>query len=238
MNDPENFLSRWSRRKRTAAEETEHVEPASPETAAKDQPPADTQESSPEIESVDEKKEKAAEPAFDLSKLPSIESITAETDIRAFLAPGVPTELTRAALRRAWVIDPKIRDFIEIAENQWDFTAPGVPGFDLSPPTGDIKQMLAQILPKSLGGELPAEEGVKGPDAATSSIESPSHRNVTEAPPESRESSEPEQEKIAQHAPALSAYNSVTENGAPQKVSALQEERPTPKRGHGGAMPR
>ena len=238
MNDPENFLSRWSRRKRTATEETEHVEPASPETAAKDRPPADTQESSPEIESVDEKKEKAAEPAFDLSKLPSIESITAETDIRAFLGPGVPRELTRAALRRAWVIDPKIRDFIEIAENQWDFTAPGVPGFDLSPPTGDIKQMLAQILPKSVGGELPAEEGVKGPDAATSSIESPSHRNVTKAPPESCESHEPEQEKIAQQAPALSADNSVTENGAPQKVSALQEGRPTPKRGHGGAMPR
>jgi hypothetical protein len=246
MNDPENFLSRWSRRKRTAAEETEHVEPASTETAAKDRPPADTQESSPEIESVDKKKEKAAEPAFDLSKLPSIESITAETDIRAFLAPGVPTELTRAALRRAWVIDPKIRDFIEIAENQWDFTAPGVPGFDLSPPTGDIKQMLAQILPKSLG-ELPAEEGVKAPDAATSSIESPSHRNVTEVPLESGESHEPEREKIAQHDPGTSVENSETENAAPQKVpalqepqkvSALQEERPTPKRSHGGAMPR
>ena len=94
--------------------------------------------------------------------------------------------------------------------------------------------MLAQILPKSVGGELPPEEGVKGPDAATSSID----RNVTKAPPESRESHEPEQEKIAQQAPVLSADDSVTENGAPQKVSALQEERPTPKRGHGGAMPR
>ena len=32
------------------------------------------------------------EPPFDLTKLPPIESITAETDIRAFLAPGVPAE--------------------------------------------------------------------------------------------------------------------------------------------------
>ena len=238
MNDPENFLSRWSRRKRTAVEEGEPVEPASPETAARDRPPEDTQESSREIESVDEKKEKAAEPAFDLSKLPSIESITAETDIRAFLAPGVPTELTRAALRRAWVIDPKIRDFIEVAENQWDFTAPGVPGFDLSPPTGDIKQMLAQILPKSMSDESSPKEGSKEPDPATSSIERSSHRNVTEAPLEGRESHEPEQEKIAQRAPAVSDDNPDSENAATQKVSALQEERPTPKRGHGGALPR
>jgi Protein of unknown function (DUF3306) len=45
----------------------------------------------------------SAEPAFDVTKLPPIESITADSDIRAFLAPGVPPELTRAALRRAWL---------------------------------------------------------------------------------------------------------------------------------------
>ena len=48
-------------------------------------------------------------------------TITAETDIRAFLQKGVPAQLTRAALRRAWVADPNIRNFREIAENQWDF---------------------------------------------------------------------------------------------------------------------
>jgi hypothetical protein len=32
--------------------------------------------------------------------------------------------MTVAALRRAWVSDPVIRDFIGIAENQWDFTNP------------------------------------------------------------------------------------------------------------------
>jgi hypothetical protein len=46
------------------------------------------------------------------------------------LAPGVPPDLTRAALRRAWVADPKIHDFIGIAENQGDFTAvDAMPGF-------------------------------------------------------------------------------------------------------------
>jgi len=38
--------------------------------------------------------------------------------------------LTRAALRRAWESDPAIRDFIGIAENQWDFNDPdAIPGF-------------------------------------------------------------------------------------------------------------
>jgi hypothetical protein len=42
------------------------------------------------------------EDARPVPQLPSIESIVAESDVRAFLAPGVPPELTRAALRRAW----------------------------------------------------------------------------------------------------------------------------------------
>jgi hypothetical protein len=236
MNDPENFLSRWSRRKRTAAEEGDPTEPTSAETVAKEQPPEEAEKLSET--KGEEKKEEVAAPEFDLSKLPSLESITAETDIRAFLAPGVPAELTRAALRRVWVVDPKIRDFIEIAENQWDFTAPGVPGFDLSPPTGDIKQMLAQILPKSGVDESGAEEHAKEADATTSLIEGPSHRNVTEVPAETLESRDPEREKIVQSDSATNAGNDETENAAPQKVSALQEEQPTPKRGHGGAMPR
>ena len=66
----------------------------------------------------------AKKPEFDLSKLPSLESITSATDIRAFLAPGVPQELSRAALRRAWAADPAIRDFVGLAENAWDFTDP------------------------------------------------------------------------------------------------------------------
>ena len=59
-----------------------------------------------------------------------IDSIVAGSDIRAFLQSGVPAELTKAALRRAWTTDPAIRDFIGIAENQWDFTDPtSIPGF-------------------------------------------------------------------------------------------------------------
>jgi len=71
-----------------------------------------------------------ASPAFDPASLPPLHSITAGTDIRSFLGSNVPLDLTKAALRRAWVTDPAIRDFIGIAESQWDFNDPtAMPGF-------------------------------------------------------------------------------------------------------------
>ena len=58
----------------------------------------------------------------------------------------MPVELTRAALRRAWVSDPAIRDFIGLAENQWDFTKPdGVPGFGSLELTAELRRMVAEL---------------------------------------------------------------------------------------------
>ena len=75
------------------------------------------------------------------ASLPSIDAITADTDIIAFLQSRVPAELTRAALRRAWSSDPAICDFIGVAENQWDFNDPnGVPGFG---PLGTMQGQVA-----------------------------------------------------------------------------------------------
>jgi hypothetical protein len=71
------------------------------------------------------------------------------------LASGVPSDLTRAALRRAWSTDPAIRDFIGLSENSWDFNVrDGVPGFG-SPTTDDPRQRLARTTgeTESLGTE-------------------------------------------------------------------------------------
>jgi hypothetical protein len=257
MSDPKGFLARWSRRKREA-EDTTHEAAEGDSSAhsrasgnpALDPSPGLTRGSRGDERDVSagsgaapvespKEPDKPSEPAFDLSKLPSIESITAETDIRVFLAPGVPPALMRAALRRAWVIDPKIRDFIEVAENQWDFTAPGVPGFDLSLPTGDIKQMLAQVFGNSAIGEARKAKEDERSEAPQTAAEAEPHRNVNE-PAQSEET------------PAQSVAQSETENSvrrvivadsdsadaAPQNRDTPQDERPTPKRGHGGAMPR
>jgi hypothetical protein len=54
--------------------------------------------------------------------------------------------LTRAALRRVWASDPAIRDFIGIAENQWDFNDPnGIPGFGPLPATDSAPRVLTQV---------------------------------------------------------------------------------------------
>ena len=80
-----------------------------------------------------------------MTSLPSINSITLDTDIRAFLQAGVPEELKRSALRRAWATNPAIRDFIGIAENQWDFNDPnGIPGFGPLRDTDNIPMLVAQ----------------------------------------------------------------------------------------------
>jgi len=65
----------------------------------------------------------AAESLLDAVNMPSIGSIGAASDIRPFLASGVPEDLTRAALRRAWSADPAVRDFIGLSENSWDSNA-------------------------------------------------------------------------------------------------------------------
>jgi len=123
MSDQENPLSRWARLKQAAKAE-EEVGVASPGSEATAVPEA----------------------PFDPASLPSIESIVGDTDIIAFLRKDVPADLTRAALRKAWTSDPAIRDFIGIAENQWDFNDPNaIPGFGPLIPTESGVDVLAQI---------------------------------------------------------------------------------------------
>ena len=151
MSEPENFIARWSRRKREAAERGrgdnaarrvrqagERTHAGDDERKAIDAPPAPSG---------------ASEPAsgFDWTKLPPIETITAESDIRAFLAPGVPPELTRAALRRAWAADPKIRDFVGLADYDWDFNTPGaIAGFGPLEMTDELRRQVVQMIGSSL----------------------------------------------------------------------------------------
>lgn len=84
--------------------------------------------------------------AIDLSTLPQLSSIDAQTNLVAVFQPGVPAELRRAALRRAWTTDPAIRDFKGLQESDWDFNDPNsIPGFGTIGPEVDIKAMVARI---------------------------------------------------------------------------------------------
>jgi hypothetical protein len=138
---PENFVSRWARLKRDS-DIRRGPEPTS------DGPPGDMVASN-ETEATAGHREdgEIVDEPFDLASLPPIEMITVNTDIRGFLQGRVPVELTRAALRRAWASDPAIRDFIGIAENQWDFNDPtAMPGFGPLQESDHLPALLARAL--------------------------------------------------------------------------------------------
>lgn len=182
MSEPENFLSRWARLKRESTEAADAAQ--APEVATPDAARPDAAaESAREAEPADgAKAAPSSEPLFDISKLPPIESITATTDIRAFLAPGVPPDLARAALRRAWVADPTIRDFVGIAENQWDFNDPNaMPGFGSLGPLDDVRRLVAQVI----GDPLDQSEHATVPTEKTSAVAAPNSDSIAAEPQES-----------------------------------------------------
>lgn len=147
----EEFLARWSRRKRASKS---------------DALPADTAEPAGEASVPSPGAE--AEPDVDLGSLPPIDAITAATNVTAFLRKGVPQELMHMALRRAWSADPAIRDFIGLAENAWDFNDPNaMPGFG---PLDCSQAELAAWVDRIVGGLRNAAEAL--PDTPTALQES------------------------------------------------------------------
>ena len=188
----EGFLSRWSRRKRAV------VEGRAPEEA----PPPAPLEAKPEALPAEPEDE------FDLTSLPPIESLTIESDFKAFLHRKVPLELRSAALRRAWSLDPAIRDFIGPADYAWDFNAPdGVPGFALEL-GGDAMKLLSH----ALGLDAPVPKPAAEPqDEAPAMAEAPapeappaaSSFSIAEAAPEAEASPEAPMERLRRHGSAL-----------------------------------
>jgi uncharacterized protein DUF3306 len=187
-----------------------------------------------------------SEAAFDVTKLPPIETITADTDIRAYLAPGVPAELTHAALRRAWAADPKIRDFVGLSENAWDFNAPGgVAGFGPLEMTDQLREHVMRMLGQSIEGAAADQSGSPEwkaqplrPDApARSAGAAPEVQRAelgtrAEAAPEQ----EPQQRSERHDAAAASQRNEG--DVAPQPDSGIHDDdQLIAKRLHGRALP-
>src|SRR5438874_3647281 len=217
MSD-EEFLARWSRRKREA------------KAAVDAPPPAETPDPAPSATA-----ENPANAEVDLANLPPVESITAATDVPAFLGHGIPPELSRAALRRAWAADPAIRDFVGLAENAWDFNDPhAMPGFG---PLDCSEEQLGALLDRIVGGARSAAESlataVTEQNHGTQSVDS--ERNLLS---ESRSS-----EAICDLSPAKeismgepSATSAAVQPEGPQSDGSDQTS--TRRRTHGSAVPR
>jgi hypothetical protein len=226
MSEDRNFVARWSRLKRETKKHEDAPQRAADasreaaEPGAGDRHPASGQSAG------------KPEDAFDISSLPPIESIAAETDIRDFLRAGVPAELTKAALRRAWSADPAIRDFIGIAENQWDFTDPtAIPGFGPLQPGDNVVAQAIGSLKDNLARPAAGAHTAAGPDEAL-----PTSVRVGEAQPPA---AEPVHSEVANPADESSGEDSdsVREDGAaaPQHASHRVALKP---RKHGGALPK
>jgi len=227
----ESFLSRWSRRKRASmpphaseaggGEGGERSEPGGGDTHTELSKTPPTPDPSPPFAARTgggEPQASAPHAAdFDPATLPPIESIDAGTDVSAFLRPGVPAELTQAALRRAWSADPAIRDFVGLAENAWDFNAPGgVPGFEPLRAIDDVQRLAAQVM-----GALPA--------AASESADAERGKDIAE-----------KSEETPQQTPAAAPQEvapASADDAAPQQEIGRDDERSKMALRHGGALP-
>jgi hypothetical protein len=222
MTGDENFLARWSRRKRDRTRnsrdaprsEGEGKVQAAPQIAAAGVRPEDTK------------------PLFDAATLPPIESLGARSDIGAFLAAGVPAELTRAALRRAWSIDPAIRDFIGLSENSWDFNVPGgVPG--CGPVSAeDVRRLVEQVI-----GDPPMTDLARPAATTTSDDHSivPSGGAGLPAPGNVQKQAAQDSDRTADRRDLT--RGSQVNIAAQHKTVGRETDPLLPRRSHGGALP-
>jgi hypothetical protein len=228
-----DFLSRWSRRKQQARRAEPEPEPQAVET---DEAPAQ--------ELLEPLAEKPALSPEEIEELPNLETLTAESDISAFLRKGVPEALRNAALRRLWSLDPAIRDFAGHARDYaYDWNSPGgVPGTGPLSAADDVEAMVSRVF-----GDPPRPD-----EASRAGIEEFSRDRDGSGPLAAREGGRAEAvADAAQHQeefhpePAnspsdpddLLGETARTESAAPQSTAADDRGGMPGVRRHGGAKP-
>jgi hypothetical protein len=116
MADPDDpFLTRWSRRKRTATDDAKTPD----EPASKDSPP---EEDSHLAEDGTPETAMSPEEAEIVAQLPDIDSLEDGSDFTVFLQDGVPEALRRRALRKLWRLNPVYANLDGLNDYDEDFT--------------------------------------------------------------------------------------------------------------------
>ena len=238
----EPFLARWSRLKRErksggSGEAPPSAGATAPDAEAKpDAAPAPGPEAEP----------------LDPAELPRLEDLTADSDLSRFLDPRIPSELRNAAIKRMWSLDPTIRDFIEVAEWQWDWNTPGgTPGYGPLEPGTDVASLVAQAtgalnaLGKgSEGGD--SHENVSGQEpAASAAVAGMPDACAAQGGdlPDAAATVDPRSTAQPGATPPLPVSGQTVslqrnEHAAAQQISTAQEPVPTAnRRRHGGALP-
>ena len=219
-----SFLDRWSRRNRAAEAE------AAADAAADAAPPEEDGFSPPTPETPDVPLNDTPDEAL-LARLPPIDQITAETDIRAFLQKGVPAALRNAALRRAWAADPRIATYEDPARDYfWDWNAPGgVPGGGGAPAPERVARMLRDITgPTETDADDSPTETEATPPVATAAARDPDGAVAPPPTPADAATVQP----TGAPAQSLPATTQTTDNTARIAGTAAPV-----RRRHGGAVP-
>jgi Protein of unknown function (DUF3306) len=206
LDDDSGFLGRWARRKQTAQRELTSVAPA-----------------------VDKETSKLTAESDESLPLPSLDDILPGQDVSAFFQKHVPEALRAAALRKVWMTDPDIKDFIEMADYQLDYANPdSIPGWSSSIEGIDLKSMVEKIFNNSPKPEPEVPLTGQVQDLAIATDESADGEKAGAGSTLVQD----ENEALVEKTPAQ-----LIQNGAPQNK---QEEsvvyEPLRKR-HGGAIP-
>jgi Protein of unknown function (DUF3306) len=208
------FLDRWARRKQEVlrAQESQQNQTSAVRAAPAAHMPVEAAESLP---------------------LPSLDDIVPGGDVAAFFQKHVPEALRAAALRKVWMTDPDIKDFIEMADYQLDYANPdSIPGWSSNIEGIDLKGMVERIFNNAPEVEaespvLPGETAVETPgveDAAANGATEPVHTHSTLV----ETSDDPSR---------LQAPRDVIQNGAVQNKQEESVVYETARKRHGGALP-
>jgi hypothetical protein len=205
------FLGRWAKRKHEVQRHSAAPQPA-PEAA-----PAPAPEASEEL------------------PLPSLDSIVPGSDLTAFFQKHVPEALRTAALRKLWVTDPEIRNFIEMADYQWDFNNPdSIPGWSSSVEGVDVKRMLERVLG---AGRPEAEKPTGAVSAGPEQIDLPEKSGHPDPVADMRENTESATKTGTSDDTPISPDVSLIQNGAVQNFTAESSVYETVRKRGGGALP-
>jgi len=164
----DSFLDRWSRLKRTAGE----TEPEAPAPDAGDV----------DAGAVDAAAGEPALTAEEVAALPDVANVATPEALGVFLRRGVPAALRQAALRRMWVLNPAIRDYVDDArEYAMDWNAPGgVPG------GGIVSRQDAQALVERLFAAREPRAAPPPPEERAAGAETPPAGQAAAAAEDSR----------------------------------------------------
>jgi len=222
MSDHEGFLARWSRKKRST--DSAPRDPAESTTRGETAPdPATPESPAPALLSEE------AQPSLDPALLLPVDSIGPESEIGAFLAPGVPPALARAALRRAWSADPAIRDFIGLSENSGDFNLPGgMHGF------GSVTaEQVRRLLARATGAP---EDPSRSTQAASGDRDPAATERDSVAPKADQEQTKKHDDSGRDQQDLVSCNKA---DAATQHESAprMDDKAPASQKRHGGALP-